>query len=77
MTNVRSQDLGNKFYDAGAFAFFETEQLLEESYDLGSQLIGYPLPRQRVVDIDNHEDLAFAKILLQGSNSHVARHDAW
>jgi pseudaminic acid cytidylyltransferase len=77
MTNVRSQDLVHKFYDAGAFAFFETEQLLEESYDLGSQLIGYPLPRQRVVDIDNHEDLALAKILLQGSNSRVALHDGW
>jgi pseudaminic acid cytidylyltransferase len=63
MTNVRSQDLKQKFYDAGAFAFFETEQLLDESYDLGSQLIGYPLPRQRVVDIDNYEDLEFAKIL--------------
>lgn len=64
-TNVRSQDLGQKFYDAGAFAFFETEQLLDESYDLGSQLIGYPLPRKRVVDIDNQEDLEFAKILYQ------------
>lgn len=66
MTNVRSQDLEQKFYDAGAFAFFETEQLLDESYDLGSQLIGYPLPRQRAVDIDNLEDLAFAKILYRG-----------
>lgn len=64
-TSVRSQDLGQKFYDAGAFAFFETEQLLDESYDLGSQLIGYPLPRKRVVDIDNQEDLEFAKILYQ------------
>lgn len=65
-TNVRSQDLGHKFYDAGAFAFFETEQLLNESYDLGSQFIGYPLPRKRVVDIDNQEDLELAKILYQG-----------
>jgi len=68
MTNVRSQDLEQKFYDAGAFAFFETEQLLDESYDLGSQLIGYALPRERVVDIDNHEDLAFAKILYLGGS---------
>jgi len=68
MTNVRSQDLERKFYDAGAFAFFETEQLLDDSYDLGSELIGYPLPRQRVVDIDNHEDLAFAKNLYQGGS---------
>jgi pseudaminic acid cytidylyltransferase len=65
MTNVRSQDLEQKFYDAGAFAFFETEQLLDESYDLGSQLIGYILSRERVVDIDNQEDLEFAKILYQ------------
>jgi N-acylneuraminate cytidylyltransferase len=66
MTNVRSQDLGQKFYDAGAFAFFETQQLLDESYDLGSAFIGYQLPRQRAVDIDTQEDLAFAKILYQG-----------
>jgi N-acylneuraminate cytidylyltransferase len=66
MTNIRSQDLASKFYDAGAFAFFETEQLLDESYDLGSQLVGYPLPRYRVVDIDNCEDLAFAEILYKG-----------
>lgn len=66
MTSVRSQDLGQNFYDAGAFAFFETEQLLDESYDLGSELIGYPLPRKRVVDIDTQEDLEFAKILYQG-----------
>jgi N-acylneuraminate cytidylyltransferase len=74
-TNVRSQDLGQKFYDAGAFAFFEAEQLLDESYDLGSEFIGYPLPRQRVIDIDNHEDLAFAKILYQGSKICFAPHD--
>ena len=66
MTNVRSQDLGQKFYDAGAFAFFEAEQLLDESYDLGSEFIGYQLPRERAVDIDTQEDLAFAKILYQG-----------
>lgn len=66
MTNIRSQDLESKFYDAGAFAFFEAEQLLDESYDLGSQLLGYPLPRYRVVDIDNCEDLAFAEILYKG-----------
>jgi N-acylneuraminate cytidylyltransferase len=65
-TNLRSQDLGQKFYDAGAFAFFETQQLLNESYDLGCELIGYPLARERAVDIDNQEDLEFAKILYRG-----------
>lgn len=67
MTNIRSQDLSPKFFDAGAFAFFETEQLLDELYDLGSDLIGYSLPRHRVVDIDNQEDLTFAKILYKGA----------
>jgi N-acylneuraminate cytidylyltransferase len=66
MTDKRSQDIGDKYYDAGAFAFFRTEQLLDESYDLGSQLIGYTLPRERVADIDNQEDLEFAEILYKG-----------
>jgi len=67
MTNVRSQDLGVKYYDAGAFAFFNTRQLLDEHHDLGSHLVGYHLPRHRVADIDNPEDLEFAKILYRGS----------
>ncbi len=63
MTNLRSQVLGLKYYDAGAFGFFKTEQLLDESYDLSSKLIGYKLPRHRSVDIDTYDDLEFAKML--------------
>lgn len=67
MTDKRSQDIDDKYYDAGAFAFFKAEQLLDESYDLGSQFIGYILPRVRVADIDNLEDLEFAEILYKGA----------
>jgi len=62
-TDAMSQDIESKFYDAGAFAFFETKQLLDESCDIGLNFIGYKLPRYRAVDIDTPDDLEFAKLL--------------
>jgi CMP-N-acetylneuraminic acid synthetase len=67
LTGVMSQKLAPKFYDAGAFAFFETKQLLDEDCDIGSNLIGYKLPRHRAVDIDTPEDLEFAKLLFKAN----------
>jgi len=65
LTGVMSQNIVPKFYDAGAFAFFETKQLLDESCDIGSNFIGYELPRHRAVDIDTPDDLEFAKLLFK------------
>lgn len=65
LTSIKSQKFEPNFYDSGAFAFFETRQLMEETYDIGSNLIGYELPRDRSVDIDTPEDLEFAKLLFK------------
>ena len=73
LTNVKSQELIPKFYDAGAFAFFDKIQLMDESYDIGSTLVGYELPRHRAVDIDTLEDLKFAKLLFNPTNDLLNR----
>jgi len=69
LTSVMSQKFAPKFYDAGAFAFFETKQLLDKTYDIGSKLIGFKLPQHRAVDIDTPEDLEFAKLLFKIKSS--------
>lgn len=66
LTSIRSQDLSVKYYDAGAFAFFNTEQLLDERYDISLNIIGYILPKYRSVDIDDPDDLEFARRLYKG-----------
>lgn len=63
LTKIQSQGFTQSFYDAGSFAFFEATQLMDETFDIGANLIGYELPRHRSVDIDTPEDLEFAKIL--------------
>jgi N-acylneuraminate cytidylyltransferase len=64
---MRSQDLTKKHYDAGAFVFYTTEQLMQESSQNNDNFLGYQLPRSRSVDIDDDDDLELAKFLYLGS----------
>jgi pseudaminic acid cytidylyltransferase len=65
---IRSQDLKETFFDAGAFVYFSSCHLLDETYPLGNYLFGYQLPKSRAVDIDDEEDLELARILYRGSH---------
>jgi pseudaminic acid cytidylyltransferase len=59
----RSQDLGEAWYDAGAFAIHPAALL--EPGAAPRPWLGHPLPRERAIDIDTPEDLAFAALLFR------------
>lgn len=60
---VRSQDLEDAWYDAGAFAIYPSAQLAAEAP--APHWLGYTLPRTRAVDIDTEEDLHLAALLFR------------
>ena len=65
---VRSQELGTKYYDTGAFCGFPAQRVLESmgpGDDTG--FVGYVLPRHKAIDIDTEEDWRLAEILFAGS----------
>ncbi len=59
MIAVRSQDLVPAYHDTGSFCIFPGSMALEGTTD--GRCIGYLLPRQKAIDIDNEEDLRFAE----------------
>ena len=63
LDQVRSQDLEDAWYDAGAFAIYPAAQLAAEASS--PAWLGYTLPRTRAVDIDTEEDLRLAELLFQ------------
>ena len=60
----RSQDFKETFHDAGQFYWASTKRWVNESnfFKLSKP---YFLPRNRVQDIDNLEDLEHAKLLFR------------
>lgn len=64
MFAVRSQDLGKKYFDAGAFVAFPA-QAVQKSEGAGSDigLVGYVIPKGNAVDIDDEADWALAEAL--------------
>ena len=64
MKALRSQDLEKKYFDAGAFAVFPAQAVVE-SEGAGSfkGFIGYAIPKENAVDIDDEADWAFAELL--------------
>ncbi|WP_291297166.1 cytidylyltransferase domain-containing protein [Elioraea sp.] len=63
---LRSQDLAEAWYDAGAFAIHPAASLVPGA--VAHPWLGHPLPRERAVDIDTMEDLAFAALLFRAQN---------
>jgi pseudaminic acid cytidylyltransferase len=68
-SNIRSQDLPKKYYDAGAFGFYSANHLLNNEYSLGEKYLGHVIPRCRAVDIDEQEDFELARSLYCGANA--------
>jgi N-acylneuraminate cytidylyltransferase len=63
---LRSQDLAEAWYDAGAFAIHPAVSLAPGA--VAQPWLGHPLPRERAVDIDTPEDLAFAALLFRAQH---------
>ena len=70
MFEVRSQDLKKRYFDAGSFAVFPSSRILS-SAGAGSDegFVGYVLPKNSAIDIDDEEDWKFAELLFRIANS--------
>ena len=63
----RSQDFKKTFFDAGAFAVFPKKFLIKKIKNLENMFIGFDLPNERSVDIDDIESWKFAEYLYKAS----------
>jgi len=76
MTNVRSQDLAPKYHDAGLFSILPVELIDLHPAPYPRPFIGYPIPRERAVDIDSVEDWNLAARLFIGGRLDARLRDA-
>ena len=65
--NTRSQDLTPLYHDAGQFSFGRREAWLSGTASFMMRSQGVELPRIEAVDIDEPEDLEFAKLLFEAT----------
>ncbi len=64
---VRSQDLVERYYDAGSFAVFSGDDILNsEGAGDNSQFVGYKLAKYKGIDIDDVDDFSQAEMLYRG-----------
>jgi len=70
MFAVRSQDIEKAYFDSGSFAIFPSSRILGSS-GAGSDedFVGYVLPKNSAIDIDDEEDWKFAELLFRIANS--------
>ena len=61
-----SQECRPQYFDAGAFAFFTADQILDSTEAVYSEYVPYVLERHKVTDINEPEDLAMAEVLFRG-----------
>jgi N-acylneuraminate cytidylyltransferase len=64
-----SQNLPPVWVDAGYFFIARTEALLRERTIYGPKLTGYPIPRERSVDIDDQSHLRLVEALLRAQSA--------
>ncbi len=67
MFAVRSQDIEKVYFDSGSFAVFPSSRILSSS-GAGSvdDFIGYILPKNSAIDIDDEDDWRIAEALYLG-----------
>ncbi len=64
---IRSQDLTEKYYDAGMFILFSADQVINsEGAGSNNCFVGYKISRDKAIDIDDLEDWNFAENLYRG-----------
>ena len=63
----RSQEFKKTFFDAGAFAIFPKKFLIKNIKNLENMFVGFDLPSERSVDIDDIENWKFAEYLYKAS----------
>lgn len=68
--SIRSQDLGDKYFDVGMFCFFpENKILMAEGAGDDEAFVGYEVSKSKAVDIDNEDDWQFAEAIYRGMHS--------
>jgi CMP-N-acetylneuraminic acid synthetase len=63
---TRRQDLPLVYEPNGAIYIAEINNLLDEGSLITTDTVGYEMPRDRSIDIDNLDDFNAAEIYLQG-----------
>ena len=65
----RSQDLKPHYFDAGAFSVYSSTQILEpDRFNPDQEIVGYLLPKNRAVDIDDEDDWRLAESFYLAKN---------
>ncbi len=63
----RSQNFKKSYYDAGCLAVFPKKILNKKIKDLQNKFIGFELPQERAVDIDDLDNWKFAEYLYKAN----------
>lgn len=66
MFQVRSQDLEKKYFDSGTFVWFSKEHVLSDALAGDEGFAAYVLDRYKAIDINDMEDLEFARVIKLG-----------
>ncbi len=64
---MRSQDIETTFYESGPFNIFSSRHIEDNDFFIKSKYISILMDKTRAIDVDNHEDLEFAKVLYLGN----------
>ena len=64
---IRSQDIEPTFYESGPFNIFSSRHIEDNDFFVNSKYISILMDKNRSIDIDNPEDLEFAKVLYLGN----------
>ncbi|MFC1747411.1 pseudaminic acid cytidylyltransferase [Pseudomonadota bacterium] len=66
MFATSSQELSEKYHDAGVFTFFSASRVLESEGDgKDNDIYAYPLPKYKAVDIDDADDWRIAEAMFR------------
>lgn len=65
----RSQNFKNTYYDAGAIAVYPHNFLTKKINNIENKFIGYELPAERAVDIDDMDNWKFAEYLFKAKKN--------
>ena len=72
---IRSQDLEKAYYETGPFSIFHVSQLIGNNPVNDKGFISYVIQKDRAIDIDDKQDLLFAKKLFLGQKGMESREE--